>query len=311
MKIIFFGSDDFAAVHLEKLLSSKHQILAAVTGIDKPQGRGMKMMFSPIKQLAIDAKIPCLQPSSLKDKNIVDELRNYQADIFVVVAYGRLLTESILDIPKMLCINVHGSLLPHYRGAAPINWAILNRDKETGVTLQKMVLKLDAGDIIAQKVIPIAEGEDAQELRLRMSQIGAQLLINTLEQHPLGNFSFTPQDESIVTQAPKLSKEMGKIDWSKSVYDIEAQVRGLQIWPGAYTSFNGKHLKITKTKITDEVSREYSEGQVSRIDKNGFYVVCRDKVLLIKEVQPEAGKLMPAASFVAGYKVVPGFAFGI
>jgi len=309
MKIIFFGSDDFAALHLEHLLASGHEILCCVTGPDKPQGRGMKISVSPIKQIALDRPIPCLQPLSLKDSDIVNALKSYKADIFVVVAYGRLLTQQILDIPRMLCMNVHGSLLPKYRGAAPVNWAILNGDKETGVTIQKMALALDAGDIIAQEKMSIGDDENAAQLRKRMAQLGAELLVRILNKFPTGQFPLNPQDERQVSYAPKLAKEMGKIDWKKTAQQIKNQVLGLQPWPGAYTFYNGKMLKITQIQIMTEGIDPSSPGQVHNSDKNGFYLACSDKLLLIKEVQPEAGKLMPASSFVAGHKIAPGYSF--
>jgi len=303
MKIIFFGSNDFAAVHLELLLGSGHELLACVTGPDRPQGRGMKISASPIKQIALKRQIPCLQPTFLKDKKIVDALKSYEADIFVVVAYGRLLTQEILDTPKMLCMNVHGSLLPQYRGAAPVNWAILNGDKETGVTIQQMALALDTGDIIAQEKMSIEDDENAAQLCGRMAQVGAQLLIKVLDKKPTGHYSLSPQDESLVTYAPKLTKEMGKIDWNRPAQSMVDQVRGLQPWPGAYTFYNGKILKIIQAQISTESIGKCGPGQVINVDKNGFHIACADKGLLIKEVQPEAGKVMPAQSFVAGYKV--------
>ena len=309
MKILFFGSDDFAAVHLEHLLRSGHQVLCCVTGPDKPQGRGMKISIGPIKQIASDQKIPCLQPLSLKGGEIVNALRSYDADIFVVVAYGRLLTQEILDIPKMLCMNVHGSLLPKYRGAAPINWAILNGDKETGVTIQKMALALDAGDIIDREVMDIYDGENAAQLRKRMAQAGAGLLVKVLDQQPLGRFPLYPQDKTQVSWAPKLTKEMGLINWKAQARSIYDQVRGLQPWPGAYTFYNGKMLKIIQAEISGENGGKFAPGQVIDAGKNGFQVACPDKALLIKEVQPEAGKAMPAGSFVAGYKVMTGMTF--
>jgi methionyl-tRNA formyltransferase len=306
MKIIFFGSDDFAAVHLEHLLTYGHELLACVTGPDKPRGRGMKISVPPIKQIALERNIPCLQPASLKDKDIAGILRSYKADIFVVVAYGRLLTQEILDIPQMLCMNVHGSLLPKYRGAAPINWAILNGNKETGVTVQKMALKLDTGDVIAQEKMSIDDNENADELRKRMALVGAKLLVKVLKQHSLGQFSLSPQAETLATYAPKLTKAMGKIDWKCQARSIMDQVRGLQPWPGAHIFYNGKMLKITQAQMSAEDIGQFSPGQVIKIGKNGFHVACHDKALLIKEVQPEAGKVMPAQSFAAGYKIVPG-----
>ena len=311
MKIIFFGSDDFAGVHLESLLISGHEVLACVTGPDKPQGRGMKFGISPIKKMAQERQIPCHQPLSLKDKDIVDVLRSYMADIFVVVAYGRLLTQEVLDIPKIYCMNVHGSLLPKYRGAAPINWAILNGDKETGVTLQKMALELDAGDVIAQERMIIDEHESAVGLRKRMAQVGAKLLIQILGIKLLGQVPLNPQDEAQVTYAPKLTKEMGRIDWNRSARLIIDQIRGLQPWPGAYTFYNGKMLKVTQVELSTEELGTSIPGQVFKVGKNGFLVTCAEEVLLIKEVQPEAGKVMPASSFVAGYKISSGDILGV
>jgi methionyl-tRNA formyltransferase len=210
MKIVFFGSDHFAAVNLEALLSSPHQVVGCVTQPDKPQGRGMKMAVSPIKQISMEANIPIIQPLTLKDESAVAVLKVFDADMFVVVAYGRLLTQEILDIPKKFCVNVHGSLLPKYRGAAPVNWAILNGDKTTGVTIQKMVLTLDAGDILAQEQIHIPVKENAAQLRERMAHIGAKLLLRALDDIDQGKYALSPQDESKVTYAPKLNKEMGQ-----------------------------------------------------------------------------------------------------
>jgi methionyl-tRNA formyltransferase len=220
------------------------------------------------------------------------------------------LTQEILDIPKMLCMNVHGSLLPKYRGAAPVNWAILNGEKQTGVTIQKMALALDAGAIIAQEKMDIDDDENAAQLRKRMALVGAKLLLRVLDKRPLGQFSLNPQDETLVTYAPKLTKEMGTIDWKRPVRSINDQVRGLQPWPGAYTFYNGKMLKIIQAQITAEGVGKFSPGQIIKASKNGFHVACLDKALLIKEVQPEAGKAMPAQSFAAGHKkVVTGTTF--
>jgi len=211
-----------------------------------------------------------------------------------------------LGLPKMLCMNVHGSLLPKYRGAAPVNWAILNGDKETGVTVQKMALAIDAGDIIAQEKMRIDDDEDAAQLRKRMALVGAKLLVKVLDKRPLGQFSLSPQDETKATWAPKLTKEMGLIDWKKQARSIIDQVRGLAPWPGAYTFYNGKMLKITKLQISTEDTGKFTPGQVINVSRNGFHVACLTQALLIKEVQPEAGKVMPANSFAVGYKIARG-----
>jgi methionyl-tRNA formyltransferase len=306
MRIVFFGSDDFAAVHLEQLLAAKHQVLCCVTSPDKPQGRGMKLSITPIKQMALDKNIPCMQPMTLIHPHVVEALKSYQADLFVVVAYGRLLSQEVLNIPTMICVNVHGSLLPQYRGAAPVNRAILNGDKETGVTVQKMALALDAGDIIAQEKMSISDDEDAAQLRQRMAEVGAKLLVKVLAQSPDGKFPLTPQDAAKVTYAPKLTKEMGAIDWKKPARLIMDQVRGLKPWPGTYTSFNGKMLKIIRAQMPAENTEKSSSGQVVEVSRDGILVACGDRAILITEVQPEAGRVMTAQSFAAGYKISAG-----
>ncbi len=306
MRIIFFGSDDFAAVHLDQLIKAGHEVSACVCGPDKPQGRGMKLAVSPIKKMAQEKSITCLQPPTLKDKNTVQELNSFKADLFVVVAYGRLLTQEILDLPRLLCLNVHGSLLPRYRGAAPINWAILNGEQETGVTLQKVALALDAGDIVAQKTMAIGPDEDSAQLRRRMAGVGAQLLADILRQFPTGDFPLTPQDEGRVSWAPKITKDMGLINWNRPAEEIVNQVRGLQPWPGAQTMYQGKMLKIAKARVSAGGQGPGRPGQIVQVSKDGFYVACRDTAILVLEVQPQAGKLMSSGSFTAGYKIAQG-----
>lgn len=300
MKIVFFGSDDFAATHLKFLLDAKHQVVACVTQPDTRQGRGMNIVMSPIKTMADVHGLLCLQPATLKDPLIVEQLKSLGADIFVVVAYGKLLPQEVLDIPRIFCINVHGSLLPKYRGAAPINWAILNGDKKTGVTIQKMALALDAGDIISQEHMSITDDTNAQVLRNDMAEVGAKLLVQTLNDITANKHSLTPQVESQSSYASKLTKSMGKIDWSNDACFIFNQVRGLQPWPGAYTSFNGKTLKILKAVILEDLTSG-RPGEVLQIDKNGFTVACGKGALLIKQVHLEASKIMSAVSFVAGH----------
>ncbi|MBF0511899.1 MAG: methionyl-tRNA formyltransferase [Candidatus Omnitrophica bacterium] len=307
MRIVFFGSDDFAAVNLEHLLNSKQEIVAVVTSPDKPKGRGMKLSASPIKKLAETRSIPCLQPVSLKDEKVVKALQSYEADIFVVVAYGRLLTQEILNIPKMLCLNVHGSLLPKYRGAAPVNWAILNGEKETGVTIQKVALALDAGEIIVQEKMKIEDDEHADQLRARMADVGANLLVKVLDGHGDGIFPLKLQDESQVSWAPRLTKQMGRIDWTRKAQDIINQMRGLKPWPSAYTFYKGKMLKIMKAQISQEDMKTGHPGEIVRVSKEAFMIACADKGLWITHVQPEAGTAMAAAAFMSGHQVTLNF----
>ena len=306
MRIIFFGSDDFAATNLLEVLASKHDVVACVTGPDKAQGRGMKVVVSPIKQIAIEHGISCLQPASLKESAVVEELKSFNADIFVVVAYGRLLTQAVLNIPKMFCVNVHGSLLPKYRGAAPVNWAILNGDKETGVTVQKMALALDAGDIISQDKMVIGDSEDAAQLRARMAMVGAKLLVRVLDSIAANTFTLTPQDATQMTYASKLTKEMGKVDWTKTAKEINNQILGLKPWPGTITSLNGKMFKIISAHLSNVGIQTGKPGEILSADKQGLLVATGHGALMITDVHPEAGKAMPAASFVAGYKIKQG-----
>jgi methionyl-tRNA formyltransferase len=303
MKIVFFGSDDFAAIHLESILNGPHEVVGVVTQPDKPQGRGMKIALSPLKEIALKHDLICLQPESLKDPLRVEQLKSLQADLFVVVAYGQILTSEVLALPKIFCINVHGSLLPQYRGAAPINWAILNGDKETGVTIQKMVLELDAGDIIAQEKMIIGLEETSAQLRSRMAMEGAKLLVQTLDKISKGQHHLAPQDPHRVSYAPKLSKDMGKIDWNRSAVAIHNQIRGLLPWPGTYTSFKGKALKILEASI---VSGKGAPGTILDISKQGFTIACGQEALLIKRVHMEAAKPVLAYDFIQGYRLSTG-----
>lgn len=307
MKIVFFGSDDFAAVHLKALLRSSHQVVGCVTQPDRPQGRGMKMVISPIKAIALEADVLCLQPANFKEQSTLESLKAFDADMFVVVAYGRLLTQSVLDIPKKFSVNVHGSLLPAYRGAAPINWAIINGDYETGVTVQKMVLQLDAGDIIAQSRMPITDTTSSDRLREDMSHVGAQVLVKTLDEIASNTYQCTAQNDQHVTYAPKLSKELSSIDWSQSADTIARKVRGLKPWPGTSTMIAGKTLKIHDVAV--EAGLKGKAGEILNITKQGIIIACGQDALLVQSVQPEAGKLMPAYDFAQGHRLVKGASF--
>lgn len=307
MNIVFFGSDDFAALHLKHLLASRHKVVGCVTSPDSRQGRGLKLSISPIKVLAEQNSIECLQPPTLKDPAVVTRLKQLNADLFVVVAYGKLLTQEILDIPRLFCVNVHGSLLPKYRGAAPINWAMLNGDIQTGVTVQKVALELDSGDVIAQAKIDIPPDMTADILRQQLAQLSAPFLVATLNTIEEGKFTLTAQDPRQVSYAPKLTKEMGRIDWSKPAAAIYNQIRGLKPWPGTQTVWNGKMLKVLQADIGPDGSAQTAPGTVVSVDKSGFTVACaQGSSLIIKEVQPEAGKPMPTASYMAGHKIIPG-----
>ena len=311
MKIVFFGSDDFAAVCLKEILQSKHQVVGCVTGPDARQGRGMQIALSPIKEIALEHDIVCLQPDSLKEASVVDSLKAFQADMFVVVAYGRILPQAVLDIPKMFCVNVHGSLLPKYRGAAPINWAIINGDKQTGVTLQKIVFELDAGDVIAQEVMPVSDSTTSSVLRQNMAQAGAKLLVTTLENIASNKFKAIPQDKSMVSYAPKLTKELGHIQWQKTATEIERLIRGLQPWPGTFTQYKGKTLKILEASVVKVQGKPFdvaqgAAGTVVNVTKEGFTIACGQDTLLVKRVHLEASKPVAAYDFILGSRLTQG-----
>ena len=308
MKLIFFGSDDFAAVHLKALVASSHDVVACVTQPDRPKGRGMKVLFSPIKDIALEHKIPLLQPEHLKSEDIISRLKGYQADFFVVIAYGQILSTSVLSIPKFFAINVHTSLLPKYRGAAPINWAIINGDEESGVTIIKMNAALDAGEIVSQQKVKIDAQDTSVSLREKMMAQGPQVLLKTIEDLSRNHYTLKGQDAKFVTQAPKLTKELGKINWGQPARTIHNLVRGLLPWPGAYTDFKGKRLKVL---VTDLLAAKdvASPGEIVSVNKQGIVVSTGSGNVLLKSVHLESSKPMDAYNFVIGHQLKKGFIF--
>ncbi len=310
MKIIFFGSDDFAAFHLNQLLSSEHEVVACVTHPDVLKGRGLKMISSPVKEVAIQEKIPLYQPLHLKEDSFLHPLKDLRCDLFVVVSFGKILPPSLLFIPYVCAINVHGSLLPKYRGAAPINWAIIKGEEETGVSIIKMNAQLDQGDIFAQEKIKIAGDDTAVTLRSQMAVLGAELLLRTINSLENNSYSLAVQDQQKATYAPKLAKQLGKIDWKKSSLEIHNLVRGLLPWPTAFTYCRGQLLKILETKVVDIKKSTSACGTVVGITQEGFHVETGKGQLLIKKVHPESSKVMEARSFMVGYKIQEGLLLG-
>ena len=310
MKIIFFGSDDFALAHLDAIMASDHHVMACVTQPDRAKGRGMKVAESPIKVKARECVVPCFQPENIKDKSLAKILSSFEADVFVVVAYGQILPSEILNIPQKLCVNVHGSLLPQYRGAAPINWAVINGDKETGITIIKMSPNLDGGAMLAREKLSIGARETAPELRARMMALGCKLLIKVLDQIADDKVESVAQNDREATRAPKLTKELGAIDWKLPAERIDNLVRGLLPWPAAYTFVNGKMLKILEAETVARKSAPQEIGCIVEIKKDGFLVGCGQGALLVKRVHLEAANPMTAKNFLAGHKVAVGFRFG-
>jgi len=311
MKIVFFGSDDFAAVNLKALLTEGYSVVACVTQPDKPKGRHLKVVPNEVKEEALKNKIPVLQPVTLKITEIVEQLKKFEADLFVVVAYGKILPPEIIRIPETFCINVHASLLPKYRGAAPINWAIMNGDKVTGVTIMKLNEKLDAGDVLSQKEEEIFDSDTSVSLRSRLASLGAELLLKTIDTIEKKTFAVMKQNEKDVSIAPKLTKEMGLIDFEKqSAEQIHNLVRGLLPWPGAYTYFGGKILKILESHVGDANPASGKPSEVLAIEKEGICVQTVKGVIILRRVQPESGKPMEIKSFLAGHPMKSGIRLG-
>ena len=309
MKIVFMGTPDFAVGALEALVEAGHDVVAVVTQPDKPKGRGKEMQQTPVKECALKHNIDVFQPVKIKTPEAVEVLRGYGAELFVVAAFGQILSKEILDMPKFGCVNIHASLLPKYRGAAPIQWAILDGEKETGVTIMQMNEGLDTGDMLTKVVVPIEDTDTGESLFDKLAEVGAKLLIETIPQIEAGELTPQPQDDSLSTYAKMIKKEMGLIDWKKEAVVLERLVRGMNSWPSAYTHFNGKTLKIWETEI-EEGNRNMAPGMVAEVTKNSIKVQTGQDVLVLKQIQLEGKKRMDVASFLLGYKVEPGTVLG-
>lgn len=306
MRILFMGTPDFAVSSLVALLEAGHEVCGVFTQPDKPKNRGMKLQASPVKEYAIAHEIPVFQPLKMRDGEAIGYIRDLDPELIVVAAYGRILPPDILDYPPYGCINVHSSLLPKYRGAAPINWAILNSEKTTGVTIMHMAPELDAGDMILQKETAIGPNETAPELFVRLAELGGKLLVEAVDLLANGKAPRTPQMETEVTYAPMLNRELSPIDWSKNAQDIHDQVRGLLPWPCAAAKFGGVRCKVFSTDIIDGTT-DSDPGAVVEAGKNGIIVSCGGGTLLqIKEIQPDGKKRMAAAGFLRGHPLMVG-----
>lgn len=304
MRIVFMGTPEFAVASLKRLVEDGHEICGVFTQPDKPKNRGMKLVFPPVKEFALSQGLPVFQPENMKEESAVELLRSLKPELSVVAAYGQILTGEALQVPTLGSINVHASLLPRYRGAAPINWAILNGETETGVTIMHMAKKLDAGDIITVRRTPIDPNEDAETLFARLAELGAQLLSETIPLIESGAATRTPQDEAQSTYAPMLSRALSPIDWKKPSRVILDQIRGLVPWPVASTVLDGKTLKIYQAqpcKATSELPG------MMRAVKGGIEAACGDgQSILITFLQPEGGKRMSASAYLNGRRIASG-----
>ena len=292
------GTPDIAATCLQKILDDGFDVVGVYTQPDRPKGRGMKMVFSPVKELAIRHNIPVFQPENFREDAVVEQLAALRPDVCTVVAYGRILPQRVLDIPAKGCVNIHASLLPQYRGSAPYQWAVLDGLKETGVTAQHMALKMDAGDIIDVAKTPIGENETAGELLDRLAVLGADLLSRVLSRFMVGNVAATAQDESKVSFAPMLDKSMCPIDWTKTARQVHDQVRGLHPWPVATANLGGTLFKIHQTVVCDGSGKP---GQLLELTKTGLRVACGEGAVEIRSLQAEGGKRMAAPDYFRGH----------
>ena len=308
MNIVFMGTPEFALPTLKSLHQSSHSILAVITQPDRPKGRGQKLLVSPIKKYALDSDLLILQPKTVNDPKFIESLKKNQPDIIIVVAFGQILSDTFLKIPKQFCINLHSSLLPKYRGAAPIHRAILNGEKKSGVTTIIMDKGMDTGDILLIQETPIHETDTAQTLHDTLSKMGGALVLETLKRLVENTLLPIQQDHSQVTYAPKLKKEEGLIHWDQSATTLYNKVRGLTPWPGTYTLLNKKRLRILKVQV-GEGSHDDSPGKVARVTDVGIEVGTGQGRLIITEIQPAGKKSMPTKSFLAGHKVERGTLF--
>jgi methionyl-tRNA formyltransferase len=307
LRIIFMGTPEFACPTLQVLIDRGENLVAVVTQPDRPKGRGQQMQAPPVKELAQKHGIPIMQPLKVRVPEAVEEIRSYAPDLIVVVAFGQILPKALLDIPKYGCINVHASLLPKYRGAAPLNWCIINGETETGVTTMLMDVGLDTGDMLLKKTTPIDPDEDARSLHDRLSAIGAEALAETLDLLVADRLVPEKQDDSLTCYAPMLKKELGCIDWNDTPVKIKNLVRGVTPWPGAYSYLDGKLLKVFRVRTADGSG---TPGSVLRADKSGIEIACSGGSIYIDELQLEGKKRLPAAEFLAGCKLASGMTLG-
>lgn len=311
MKIIFMGTPDFSVGALEALIAAGHEVVLAVTQPDKAKGRSGQMQYPPVKECAQKYGIPVFQPVKVKTPEAVEELRKYKADVFVVAAFGQILSKEILTMPRFGCVNIHASLLPKYRGASPINWCIINGEQETGVTIMQMDEGVDTGDILSTVTIPIAQDETAESLFEKLSKEGAKLIVDTLPKLERGELTPIKQDDAKSSHTKMMHKSLGKIDWKKSAVEIERLVRGLNSWPSAYTYMNGKSVKLWRCAVADSgFDGMERAGELVNVTKNTIEVACGRGILQICELQLEGKKRMDAKTFLLGNQWKAGMRFG-
>lgn len=309
MKVIFMGTPDFSVGTLEALIEAGHEVVLAVTQPDKPKGRGKEMQFTPVKECALKYNIPVYQPRRIREAECIEELHKYDADIMVVVAFGQILPKDILEMTPYGCVNVHASLLPKYRGAAPIQWAIIDGEEVTGVTTMQMNEGLDTGDMLLKTEIALEAKETGGSLHDKLAQAGAMLCVDTLKALEERTVTPIPQGGTTTSYAKMLDKQLGNINWKQSAVSIERLIRGLSPWPSAYTDWNGKVMKIWDAKV-EEGSTDATPGSIVKVEKDAFSVQTGDGILKICELQIPGKKRMDAGAFLRGYQIKEGEILG-
>lgn len=310
MKIVFMGTPDFASGTLEALIAAGHEITAVYTQPDKPKGRGKEVQMTPVKMVALEHGIPVYQPRRIREAAEVEILRQIPADIFVVAAFGQILSQEILDMPKFGCVNIHASLLPKYRGAAPIQWAVIDGEEKTGITIQQMNAGIDTGDILYVKEYTLDPKETGASLFDKLMVLGAEAIVEALPLIEAGKITPVPQNEAEATHAAKLTKQLGELDFTKSAVVLERLVRGLNSWPSAYTFFRGKQLKIWEAEVVEAGQTDAEPGTVITVDKQSITVATGEGSLQILELQIEGKKRMACKDFLLGYPVSVGEKLG-
>ena len=307
MKIVYMGTPDFAMPPLAALVENGYEVTAVITQPDKPKGRGKTLMPTPVKEEALKHEIPVYQPAKVRDPEFLETLQKLEPDMIIVAAFGQIIPKVILDMPKYGCINIHASLLPKYRGAAPIQQAVIDGEKESGVTIMKMGTGLDTGDMISQAVVKLREDETGGSLFDRLAETGAELLVRTIPSIENGTAVYTKQpEESPTPYAAMITKQMGLLDFSKSAVVLERLVRGMNPWPSAYTFLNNKTLKVWKCSVESGSCGKDVPGTITDVDKKGIHVACGEGTLILEEVQLEGKKRMETDAFLRGYHVTAG-----
>ena len=305
MRVVFMGTPDFAVGTLEAIIKAGHEVVAVITQPDKPKGRGKAVQYTPVKEKALEYDLPVYQPVKVREESFVKELEAMKPEVIVVVAFGQILSKEILDMPKYGCVNVHASLLPKYRGSAPIQWAVIDGEKESGVTTMLMNEGIDTGDMLKTTVISLDEKETGGSLFDKLAIAGADLLVETLVELESGTVTRTPQEEEKATHAKMLNKTMGLIDFTKSAVEIERLIRGLNPWPSAYTGLDGKTLKIWDADVVEKEA-DGEPGEIVEVGKNHVYVKTGKGLLELKEIQLEGKKRMEMEAFLRGYSLEKG-----